>query len=70
MTIISLMTLLLFHLFLSASIIDIIALITLLFALFLSETCARRRQLGWFVSGLPWGIEPHDIPIGEQWGGR
>ncbi len=34
------------------------------------ETCARRRQLGWFVSGLPWGIEPHDIPIGEQWGGR
>jgi hypothetical protein len=33
-------------------------------------TCARRRQLGWFVSGLPWGLEPHDIPIGEQWGGR
>jgi hypothetical protein len=22
------------------------------------------------VSGLPWGVEPHDIPIGEQWGGR
>jgi hypothetical protein len=33
------------------------------------ETCARRRRLGWFESGLPWGIEPHDIPIGEQWGG-
>ncbi len=32
-------------------------------------TCARRRQLGWFVSGLPWGLEPHDIPIGKQWGG-
>ena len=26
---------------------------------------------GWcvLVSGLPWGLEPHDIPIGEQWGG-
>ena len=35
------------------------------------KTCARRRQRGWFVlvSGLPWGLEPHDIPIGEQWGG-
>jgi hypothetical protein len=33
-------------------------------------TCARRRQLGWFVNELPWGLEPHDIPIGEQWGGR
>jgi hypothetical protein len=36
----------------------------------LNLTCARRRQLGWFVSELPWGLEPHDIPIGEQWGGR
>ncbi len=35
-----------------------------------NSTCARRRQLGWFVSGLPWGLEPHDIPIREQWGGR
>ncbi len=33
-------------------------------------TCARRRQIGWFVSGLPWGLEPRDIPIGEQWGGQ
>ncbi len=38
--------------------------------IYYTQTCARRRQLGWFVSGLPWGIEPHDIPIGEQWGGR
>ncbi len=36
----------------------------------IQRTCARRRQLGWFVSGLPWGLEPHDNPIGEQWGGR
>ncbi len=33
------------------------------------KTFARRRRLGWFESGLPWGVEPHDIPIGEQWGG-
>jgi hypothetical protein len=40
------------------------------YPIILAQTCARRRQRGWFVSGLPWGVEPHDIPIGEQWGGR
>ena len=35
----------------------------------LIELALAAADWGWFESGLPWGIEPHDIPIGEQWGG-
>jgi DNA-directed RNA polymerase beta' subunit len=30
--------------------------------IYIERTCARRRQRGWFVSGLPWGVEPHESP--------
>jgi hypothetical protein len=39
-------------------------------ALYFFELLLAAANRGGYVSGLLWRVEPHGIPIGEQWGGQ